>query len=87
MDRWISKHRTVLTVSFVCHFDSYSLEPGGAGGGEPPPSFLLPQSEEFEPRVSELELDPPNWRELVPHDTLFRLKKSEVKRQEVINGM
>uniref|UniRef100_A0A8C5RK05 Rho guanine nucleotide exchange factor 1 n=1 Tax=Laticauda laticaudata TaxID=8630 RepID=A0A8C5RK05_LATLA len=64
-----------------------SLEPGGAGGGEPPPSFLLPQSEEFEPRVSELELDPPNWRELVPPDTLLRLKKSEVKRQEVINEL
>ncbi|XP_026571177.1 rho guanine nucleotide exchange factor 1 isoform X2 [Pseudonaja textilis] len=66
---------------------SRNLEPGGAGGGEPPPSFLLPQSEEFEPRVSELELDPPNWRELVPPDTLLRLKKSEVKRQEVINEL
>nr|XP_034973454.1 rho guanine nucleotide exchange factor 1 isoform X5 [Zootoca vivipara] len=64
-----------------------SLEPGGAGGGEPPPSFLHPQSEETEPRVSELELDPPNWRELVPNDTLLRLKKSEVKRQEVINEL
>ncbi|ETE60343.1 Rho guanine nucleotide exchange factor 1 [Ophiophagus hannah] len=67
--------------------ENESLEPGGAGGGEPPPSFLLPQSEEFEPRVSELELDPPNWRELVPPDTLLRLKKSEVKRQEVINEL
>ncbi|XP_039208119.1 rho guanine nucleotide exchange factor 1 isoform X2 [Crotalus tigris] len=66
---------------------SRNLEPGGAGGGEPPPSFLLPQSEEFEPRVSELEQDPPNWRELVPPDTLLRLKKSEVKRQEVINEL
>ncbi|XP_039208123.1 rho guanine nucleotide exchange factor 1 isoform X6 [Crotalus tigris] len=67
--------------------ENESLEPGGAGGGEPPPSFLLPQSEEFEPRVSELEQDPPNWRELVPPDTLLRLKKSEVKRQEVINEL
>ncbi|XP_061453886.1 rho guanine nucleotide exchange factor 1 isoform X2 [Rhineura floridana] len=66
---------------------SRNLEPGGAGGGEPPPSFLLPQSEETEPRVSELELEPPNWRELVPPDTLLRLKKSEVKRQEVINEL
>ncbi|XP_060131592.1 rho guanine nucleotide exchange factor 1 isoform X7 [Zootoca vivipara] len=66
---------------------SRNLEPGGAGGGEPPPSFLHPQSEETEPRVSELELDPPNWRELVPNDTLLRLKKSEVKRQEVINEL
>ncbi|XP_066494291.1 rho guanine nucleotide exchange factor 1 isoform X2 [Tiliqua scincoides] len=67
--------------------ENESLEPGGAGGGEPPPSFLLPQSEETEPRVSELELEPPNWRELVPADTLLRLKKSEVKRQEVINEL
>ncbi|XP_054854959.1 rho guanine nucleotide exchange factor 1 isoform X3 [Eublepharis macularius] len=66
---------------------SRNLEPGGAGGGEPPPSFLLPQSEENEPRVSELELEPPNWRELIPPDTLLRLKKSEVKRQEVINEL
>ncbi|KAG8143490.1 hypothetical protein E2320_000735 [Naja naja] len=56
---------------------SRNLEPGGAGGGEPPPSFLLSQSEGVEPCVSELELDPPNWRELVPSDTLLRLKKSE----------
>ncbi|XP_033014222.1 rho guanine nucleotide exchange factor 1 isoform X5 [Lacerta agilis] len=67
--------------------ENESLEPGGAGGGEPPPSFLHPQSEETEPRVSELELDPPNWRELVSNDTLLRLKKSEVKRQEVINEL
>ncbi|XP_077192819.1 rho guanine nucleotide exchange factor 1 isoform X2 [Paroedura picta] len=66
---------------------SRNLEPGGAGGGEPPPSFLLPQSEENEPRVSELELEPPNWRELIDSDTLLRLKKSEVKRQEVINEL
>ncbi|XP_044290818.1 rho guanine nucleotide exchange factor 1 isoform X2 [Varanus komodoensis] len=66
---------------------SRNLEPGGAGGGEPPPSFLLPQSEETEPRIPELELEPPNWRELVPPDTLLRLKKSEVKRQEVINEL
>uniref|UniRef100_A0A8D0HM89 Rho guanine nucleotide exchange factor 1 n=1 Tax=Sphenodon punctatus TaxID=8508 RepID=A0A8D0HM89_SPHPU len=66
---------------------SLTLEPGGAGGGEPPPSFLSTQSEETTPRVSELELDPPNWRELVPPDTLLRLKKSEVKRQEVINEL
>uniref|UniRef100_A0ABM5ETD2 Rho guanine nucleotide exchange factor 1 isoform X2 n=1 Tax=Pogona vitticeps TaxID=103695 RepID=A0ABM5ETD2_9SAUR len=66
---------------------SCNLEPGGAGGGDPPPSFLHPQSEENEPRVSELELEPPNWRELIPPDTLLRLKKSEVKRQEVINEL
>ncbi|XP_038238667.1 rho guanine nucleotide exchange factor 1 isoform X2 [Dermochelys coriacea] len=62
-------------------------EPGGAGGGEPPPSFLPPQSEETEPRVSELEPEPPTWRQRVPPDALLRLKKSEVKRQEVINEL
>ncbi|KAM9298867.1 rho guanine nucleotide exchange factor 1 [Gastrophryne carolinensis] len=60
-------------------------EPGGSGEG--PPSFLLPQSEENEPRVLESENDPPNWRELVPPETLLRLKKSEIKRQEVINEL
>ncbi|XP_062454734.1 rho guanine nucleotide exchange factor 1 isoform X3 [Rhea pennata] len=64
-----------------------SLEPGGPGGGEPPQSFLPPQSEETEPRVSELELDPPTWRQLAAPDALLRLKKSEVKRQEVINEL
>ncbi|XP_050786418.1 rho guanine nucleotide exchange factor 1 isoform X2 [Gopherus flavomarginatus] len=64
-----------------------SPEPGGAGGGEPPPSFLLPQSEETEPRVSELEPEPPTWRQRVPPDALLRLKKGEVKRQEVINEL
>ncbi|XP_030398948.1 rho guanine nucleotide exchange factor 1, partial [Gopherus evgoodei] len=66
---------------------SVTPEPGGAGGGEPPPSFLLPQSEETEPRVSELEPEPPTWRQRVPPDALLRLKKGEVKRQEVINEL
>ncbi|XP_059690665.1 rho guanine nucleotide exchange factor 1 [Gavia stellata] len=64
-----------------------SLEPGGPGGGEPPQSFLPPQSEETEPRVAELELEPPPWRQLAAPDALLRLKKSEVKRQEVINEL
>nr|DBA15895.1 TPA: hypothetical protein GDO54_003349 [Pyxicephalus adspersus] len=62
-----------------------SPEPGGSSEG--PPSFLLPQSEETEPRVLESENDPPNWRELVPPETLLRLTKSEIKRQEVINEL
>uniref|UniRef100_H3AFG5 Rho guanine nucleotide exchange factor 1 n=1 Tax=Latimeria chalumnae TaxID=7897 RepID=H3AFG5_LATCH len=59
----------------------------------PPPSFSSqkeeksPQSEGNEPPVSELEMDPPNWRDLVHHETLLRLKKSEIKRQEVINEL
>ncbi|NXV91554.1 ARHG1 factor, partial [Calonectris borealis] len=64
-----------------------TLEPGGPGGGEPPPSFLPTQSEETEPRVAELELEPPPWRQLAAPDALLRLKKSEVKRQEVINEL
>ncbi|XP_041091112.1 rho guanine nucleotide exchange factor 1-like isoform X4 [Polyodon spathula] len=60
-------------------------EPGGVG--EPPQSFLLAQSEETEPRVSELDLDPPNWREQADPEHLLGLKKTEVKRQEVINEL
>ncbi|XP_040268903.1 rho guanine nucleotide exchange factor 1 isoform X6 [Bufo bufo] len=62
-----------------------SPEPGGSVEGQQ--SFLLPQSEETEPRVLEAENDPPNWRDLVPPETLLRLKKSEIKRQEVINEL
>ncbi|XP_069804977.1 rho guanine nucleotide exchange factor 1 isoform X2 [Dendropsophus ebraccatus] len=64
---------------------SATPEPGGSGEGQQ--SFLLPQSEETEPRVLEAENDPPNWRDLVPPETLLRLKKSEIKRQEVINEL
>ncbi|KAM4651915.1 rho guanine nucleotide exchange factor 1 isoform 3-T3 [Discoglossus pictus] len=64
-----------------------SLTPEPGGSAEGPPSFLPPQSEETEPRVPEVEVDPPNWRELVPRETLLRLKKSEIKRQEVINEL
>ncbi|XP_074991109.1 rho guanine nucleotide exchange factor 1 isoform X4 [Calonectris borealis] len=67
--------------------ENESLEPGGPGGGEPPQSFLPTQSEETEPRVAELELEPPPWRQLAAPDALLRLKKSEVKRQEVINEL
>ncbi|XP_040268898.1 rho guanine nucleotide exchange factor 1 isoform X2 [Bufo bufo] len=64
---------------------SLTPEPGGSVEGQQ--SFLLPQSEETEPRVLEAENDPPNWRDLVPPETLLRLKKSEIKRQEVINEL
>ncbi|XP_075696444.1 rho guanine nucleotide exchange factor 1 isoform X4 [Rhinoderma darwinii] len=64
---------------------SLTPEPGGSGEGQQ--SFLLPQSEETEPRVLEAENDPPNWRDLVHPETLLRLKKSEIKRQEVINEL
>uniref|UniRef100_A0A8C8VKG4 Rho guanine nucleotide exchange factor 1 n=1 Tax=Pelusios castaneus TaxID=367368 RepID=A0A8C8VKG4_9SAUR len=60
---------------------------GGQVGERPPPSFLHPQSEETEPRVVELEPEPPTWRQLLAPDALLRLKKSEIKRQEVINEL
>ncbi|KAJ8273471.1 hypothetical protein GJAV_G00101970 [Gymnothorax javanicus] len=43
--------------------------------------------EELEPRLLELEQDPPNWRELAPSDALSGLSKKETKRQEVINEL
>ncbi|XP_063798447.1 rho guanine nucleotide exchange factor 1 isoform X2 [Pseudophryne corroboree] len=64
---------------------SITPEPGGSTEGLQ--SFLSPQSEDNEPRVPEAENDPPNWRELVPQETLLGLKKSEIKRQEVINEL
>lgn len=63
-----------------------SLEPGGPGGGDPPP-FLPRQPEEALPRLEpELEQEPPAWRELAAPDALLRLPQREVRRQEVING-
>ncbi|XP_056123794.1 rho guanine nucleotide exchange factor 1b isoform X2 [Rhinichthys klamathensis goyatoka] len=47
----------------------------------------FPQQEEMEPRLLELELDPPNWRELAPSENLKKLSKKEIKRQEVINEL
>lgn len=44
------------------------------------------QQEEVEPRLLELEQDPPNWRELASTEVLSKLTKKETKRQEVING-
>uniref|UniRef100_A0A674BN49 Rho guanine nucleotide exchange factor (GEF) 1 n=1 Tax=Salmo trutta TaxID=8032 RepID=A0A674BN49_SALTR len=46
-----------------------------------------PQQEEQDPRLLELEQDPPNWREHTPPDTLKDLSKKETKRQEVINEL
>ncbi|KAJ8289823.1 hypothetical protein GJAV_G00005740 [Gymnothorax javanicus] len=46
----------------------------------------LPQ-EELEPRLLELEQDPPKWREQAPSDALSNLSKKETKRQEVINEL
>ncbi|KAK3515685.1 hypothetical protein QTP70_028463 [Hemibagrus guttatus] len=50
-------------------------------------SGSLIQQEEVEPRLLELEQDPPNWRELASSETLKKLSKKETKRQEIINEL
>ncbi|XP_073703893.1 rho guanine nucleotide exchange factor 1 [Garra rufa] len=47
----------------------------------------FPQQEEMEPRLLELEQDPPNWRALASPEDLKKLNKKEIKRQEVINEL
>ncbi|XP_052433896.1 rho guanine nucleotide exchange factor 1 isoform X2 [Carassius gibelio] len=47
----------------------------------------LPPQEEMEPRLLELEQDPPNWRALASPEDLKKLSKKETKRQEVINEL
>ncbi|NWT62767.1 ARHG1 factor, partial [Erythrocercus mccallii] len=65
----------------------FYLEPGGPGGGDPPP-FLPRQPEEAVPRLEpELEQEPPAWRELAAPEALLRLPQREVRRQEVINEL
>uniref|UniRef100_A0A096MDE0 Rho guanine nucleotide exchange factor (GEF) 1 n=1 Tax=Poecilia formosa TaxID=48698 RepID=A0A096MDE0_POEFO len=52
-----------------------------------PPTSPSPQLEEIDPRLQELEQDPPSWRVLASSDTLKNLGKKETKRQEVINEL
>ncbi|XP_014840905.1 PREDICTED: rho guanine nucleotide exchange factor 1 isoform X10 [Poecilia mexicana] len=52
-----------------------------------PPTSPSPQLEEIDPRLQELEQDPPSWRVLASSDTLKNLSKKETKRQEVINEL
>ncbi|XP_050986526.1 rho guanine nucleotide exchange factor 1b isoform X3 [Labeo rohita] len=47
----------------------------------------FPQQEEMEPRLLELEQDPPNWRVLASSEELNKLSKKEIKRQEIINEL
>lgn len=69
---------------FVSHSVEGGLLTDGPFSG---PAFgPFPQQEEMEPRLLELEQDPPNWRELAPSENLKKLSKKEIKRQEVING-
>ncbi|XP_076136001.1 rho guanine nucleotide exchange factor 1 isoform X4 [Alosa pseudoharengus] len=63
------------------------------GGLAPPevapagPAAPSPQHEELDPRMADLEQDPPNWREQAAADALKELSKKEMKRQEVINEL
>ncbi|XP_059833534.1 rho guanine nucleotide exchange factor 1-like [Hypanus sabinus] len=66
---------------------SQNVDPGGSGGADGQPSFLPAQPEDSGPRVTPLETEPSNWRQLVSGEQLLRLRKSEVKRQEVINEL
>ncbi|XP_014118237.1 PREDICTED: rho guanine nucleotide exchange factor 1 [Pseudopodoces humilis] len=62
-------------------------EPGGPGGGGPPP-YLPRQPEEAVPRLEpELEQEPPAWRQLAAPEALLRLPQRELRRQEVINEL
>ncbi|XP_052003728.1 rho guanine nucleotide exchange factor 1-like isoform X4 [Xyrauchen texanus] len=47
----------------------------------------IQSQEEIEPRLLELEQDPPNWREIACSVNLGKLGKKETKRQEVINEL
>ncbi|KTF91057.1 hypothetical protein cypCar_00015557 [Cyprinus carpio] len=71
-----------------------SQDNGSSEGGLLPDSLVtgpdfgpFPQQEEMEPRLLELEQDPPNWRGLASHEDLKKLNKKEIKRQEVINEL
>lgn len=78
----------VSLFNFFPSFDFLSAE-----GGLLPDGLVIgpafgpfPQQEEIEPRLLELEQDPPNWRDLASPEDLKKLSKKEIKRQEVING-
>ncbi|XP_016387643.1 rho guanine nucleotide exchange factor 1-like isoform X5 [Sinocyclocheilus rhinocerous] len=71
-----------------------SQDSGNVEGGLLPDGLVtgpvfgpFPQQEEMEPRLLELEQDPPNWRALASPEDLRKLSKKEIKRQEVINEL
>lgn len=82
-------HRFLHLYLFsLSHFYSRLSVEGGMlpDGPLAGPAFGPFPQEEIEPRLLELEQDPPNWRELADGDNLSKLSKMETKRQEVING-
>ncbi|MEQ2170769.1 hypothetical protein GOODEAATRI_003741 [Goodea atripinnis] len=75
-------HQELLASYLTCSLDSaFNLEVPG-----PSPTSSFPHLEEVDPRLQELELDPPSWRQLAFPEVLKNLSKKETKRQEVING-
>ncbi|XP_072122365.1 rho guanine nucleotide exchange factor 1 isoform X2 [Mobula birostris] len=77
----------VQAAARASDLQSQNVDPGGSGGSDGQPSFLPAQPEDSGPRVTPLETEPSNWRQLVSGEQLLRLRKSEVKRQEVINEL
>ncbi|KAM4580409.1 rho guanine nucleotide exchange factor 1 isoform 2-T3 [Odontesthes bonariensis] len=75
---------TALSPQHLHPSEGQVLTPEGQSHSPTSPS---PQLEEVEPRLLEFEQDPPNWRELAPHEGLSSLSKKEIKRQEVINEL
>ncbi|XP_064237314.1 rho guanine nucleotide exchange factor 1 isoform X7 [Aotus nancymaae] len=67
------------------------MDPSSATAVLGPARRATPEpGDDGEPGRSGLELEPeepPGWRELIPPDTLHRLPKSQVKRQEVISEL
>ncbi|XP_052003727.1 rho guanine nucleotide exchange factor 1-like isoform X3 [Xyrauchen texanus] len=69
--------------------ESVSVEGGSLPDGliAGPVFGPIQSQEEIEPRLLELEQDPPNWREIACSVNLGKLGKKETKRQEVINEL
>uniref|UniRef100_A0AAR2KKT7 DH domain-containing protein n=1 Tax=Pygocentrus nattereri TaxID=42514 RepID=A0AAR2KKT7_PYGNA len=78
------KVQKALSLCKLFNPDVASLPEGTLTASSSGPSL---QQEEVEPRLLELEQDPPNWRELASSEVLSKLSKKEMKRQEVINEL
>uniref|UniRef100_A0A3B1JDP2 DH domain-containing protein n=1 Tax=Astyanax mexicanus TaxID=7994 RepID=A0A3B1JDP2_ASTMX len=74
-----------MCLLIISSGDAPYMQPEGPLTGSV--SSPLPQQEEVEPRLLELEQEPPSWRELASSEVLNKLSKKEIKRQEVINEL
>uniref|UniRef100_A0A8B9J7F7 Rho guanine nucleotide exchange factor (GEF) 1b n=1 Tax=Astyanax mexicanus TaxID=7994 RepID=A0A8B9J7F7_ASTMX len=75
----------LMCLLIISSGDAPYMQPEGPLTGSV--SSPLPQQEEVEPRLLELEQEPPSWRELASSEVLNKLSKKEIKRQEVINEL